>query len=187
LTLEAIRRSPLEGRALPNGARIRATALSAATRLLLRGGPEVVGPVAAAFGVAPPTAPLASASEGARAALWLSPDEWLLIAEDQPADLFAGLETALASVFHTLVDVSHRQVAIDLEGPGAARALSAGVPLDLDVVGFPVGMAARTLLFKAEITLWRREETRFRIEVARSFGPYVADVLDQSARDQELG
>ena len=71
--------------------------------------------------------------------------------------------------------------------PARRALLSAGVPLDLDLVGFPVGMAARTLLLKAEITLWRREETRFRIEVARSFGPYVADVLDQSARDQELG
>lgn len=187
MTLEAIRRSPLEGRALPGGERVRATALPAATRLLLRGGADVAGPVAAAFGVAPPMRPLASASEGARSALWLSPDEWLLIADDQPTDLFAGLDAALAGVFHTLVDVSHRQAAIELAGPGAARALSAGVPLDMDLVGFPVGMVVRTLLIKAEITLWRREETRFRIEVARSFGPYVADVLDQSARDQELG
>ncbi len=186
MTLEAIRRSPLDGRALPNGEKVHASVRPDATRLLLRGGADVVGPVGAAFGVVPPTRPLGSARENGRAALWLGPDEWLLIAEDRPADLFAGLEAALGGAFHTLVDVSHRQVAIDLSGPGAARVLSAGVPLDMDLVGFPVGMVARTLLIKAEITLWRREETRFRIEVARSFAAYVAAALDQSARDQEL-
>ena len=60
------------------------------------------------------------------------------------------------------------------------------MPLDLDVDAFPVGMVARTLLLKAEITLWRRETERFRLEVARSFAPYVAAILTASARDQEL-
>ena len=40
-------------------------------------------------------------------------------------------------------------------------------------------MVARTLLLKAEITLWRREAERFRLEVARSFAPYVAAILDR--------
>ena len=135
---------------------------------------------------APPTRPLASAAEGPRAALWLGPDEWLLIAEDEPAELGAKLEAALAGVPHALVDVSHRQCAIEVAGPGAARLLNAGVPLDLDLAVFPVGMVARTLLLKAEIGLWRRGAERFRVETGRSFGPYVAAVLDASARDQEL-
>ncbi len=185
MTLEAMaaRRSILAGLALPPGAR----ALPFATRLLLRGGPEVCEPVGAVFGVAPPTGPLASASEGQRAALWLGPDEWLLIAEDGPADLATKLQAALAGVFHALVDVSHRQVAIEVGGPGAARLLAAGVPLDLDLSAFPVGMVTRTLLLKAEITLWRREAEQFRLEVVRSFAPYVAAVLTQAAADQQAG
>ena len=128
-----------------------------------------------------------AAAEGARAALWLGPDEWLLIAEDDEPGLGAAVEAALAGVPHALVDVSHRQCAIELAGPGAARLLNAGVPLDLDLEAFPVGMVARTLLLKAEITLWRREAERFRLEVARSFAPYVAAVLSASARDQAAG
>ena len=189
MTLEAVaaRRSILEGRELPDNARARAVAAPFATRFILRGGEDVAGPVGAAFGVEPPSRPLASAAEGPRAALWLGPDEWLLIAEDEPAELALRLETALLGVFHALIDVSHRQVAIEVAGPGAARLLAAGVPLDLDMDGFPVGMTTRTLLLKAEITLWRREAERFWLDVGRSFAPYVAAALVQAAADQEAG
>jgi len=126
---------------------------------------------------------LPSGFVGERAALWLGPDEWLLIAEDG-ADVQAKLEAALGGVFHSLVDVSHRQVGISVEGPRAARLLAAGCPLDLDLPAFPVGMSTRTLLVKAEIGLWRREVDLFRIEVLRSFAPYVARILDEASRDQ---
>ncbi len=182
----AERRSVLHGRVLPANGKVEAVASPFATRFILRGGPDAAAPVGAAFGVAPPLQPLRAISEGARAALWLGPDEWLLIAEDEPAELGAKLEAALAGVPHALVDVSHRQCAIEVAGPGAARLLNAGVPLDLDPAAFPVGMVARTLLLKAEIVLWRREAERFRVETGRSFGPYVAAVLEASARDQEL-
>ena len=183
MTFNVVRRSVLDGRALPSIARVKATALPFATRLILRGGADVVGPVAEAFGVAPPTKPMGSAASGERAALWLGPDEWLLIAEDG-ADVQAKLESALGDVFHSLVDVSHRQVGLSVEGPGAARLLAAGCPLDLDLRAFSVGMSTRTLLVKAEIGLWRREENLFRIEVLRSFAPYVARILDEASRDQ---
>ena len=179
MTLNVARRSVLDGRALPSVA----TALPFATRLILRGGADVVGPVAEAFGVAPPTQPLSSAASGARAALWLGPDEWLLIAEDG-ADVQAKLESALGDVFHSLVDVSHRQVGLSVEGPGAARLLAAGCPLDLDLRAFSVGMSTRTLLVKAEIGLWRPTEDGFHIEMLRSFAPYVARILDEASRDQ---
>jgi sarcosine oxidase, subunit gamma len=184
LTLEAIRRSPLEGRALPSSEAVRAVAAPFATRCLLRGGADVVEPVAAAFGLVPPTKPLTSASEGARAVFWLGPDEWLLL-DEELGDWGDKLEAALAGVFHSLVDVSHRQTAIGISGPRSERTLSAGVPLDLDLSAFPVGMVTRTLLIKAEIVLWRRDPELFRLETGRSFAPYVAAVLKRSAEDQE--
>jgi sarcosine oxidase subunit gamma len=111
----------------------------------------------------------------------------LLIAEDDDGRLGGAVEAALAGVAHALTDVSHRQCAIELSGPRAARLLNAGVPLDLDPEAFPIGMVTRTVLLKAEITLWRREAERFRLEVARSFAPYVAAILTASARDQAAG
>jgi sarcosine oxidase subunit gamma len=183
----AERRSILSGRALPDNDRVKATVAPNAARWILRGGPEVSLAVGAVFGAAPPLEPLRAASQETRAALWLGPDEWLLIAEDETSELGGELEAALAGLPHALVDVTHRQCAIELAGPGAARLLNAGVPLDLDQASFPIGMATRTLLLKAEITLWRREAERFRLEVARSFAPYLAAVLEASARDQAAG
>jgi len=182
----ARRRSILDGRALPANDRVRAAAAALASRWILRGGPEVSLAVGAAFGAAPPLEPLRAAEQGPRAALWLGPDEWLLVAEDAAPELGRELEAALGAIPHALVDVSHRQCGIELSGPGAARLLNAGVPLDLDLAAFPVGMATRTVLLKAEIALWRREPERFRLEVGRSFAPYVAAVLDASARDQAV-
>ena len=183
MSFDAVRRSVLDGCALPASAR----ALPFATRFSLRGGADVVAPVSAAFGVAPPTKPLGSAASGDRAALWQGPDEWLLIAEAGAGDLEGRLEAALGNVFHTLVDISHRQVGLTVEGPAAARLLATGCPLDLDLSAFPVGMATRTLFVKAEIGLWRRAETAFRLEVGRSFAPYVAHMLNEAARDQGEG
>ena len=182
----AVRRGPLEGFALPDTAKVKAVVLPFAARWILRGGPDVVAPAGAAFGATPPSQPLRAASEGPRAALWMGPDEWLLIAEDDASDVASALEAALASAPHALVDVSQRQCAIEISGPGAVRLLNAGVPLDLDAATFPVGMVVRTLLLKAEVVLWRRDSERFRLETGRSFAPYVAAVLTASARDQEL-
>jgi sarcosine oxidase subunit gamma len=177
------RRSPLEGIALAGGA----GALSLVppmSRLNFRGRISTVGRVAAAFGVEPAMEPCRAAVGGARAALWLGPDEWLLLARDgEVSAITKVLETALSPLPHSLVDVSHRQVGLKLEGEHAALLLSAGCPLDLDIHAFPTGMCTRTLLQKAEIVLWRTVEAAFQIEVARSFAPYVARFLAQAERD----
>ena len=52
-----------------------------------------------------------------RAAIWLGPDEWLLIAEGvDPEVVAAEIEAALSATPHSLVDVSHRQVGIEVRG-----------------------------------------------------------------------
>ena len=67
-------------------------------------------------------------------------------------------------------------------GADAARVLSAGCPLDLRLKSFPVGLATRTLFDKADIVLWRRAETDFRVEVNRSFAPWLAEAMIEAAR-----
>ena len=133
-------------------------------RLLLRGPTPALS---AAYGMALPTTPCRAAGS----ALWLGPDEWLLL--DSPD---AGPHPGSA------VDVSDRQLALILEGNLAPDVLAAGCPLDLHPTAFPVGMCTRTVFGKAEIVLWRMDAQRWRIEVWRSFAAYVQGLMIEAAR-----
>ena len=146
----------------------------ALARFILRG-EESLATLSVRFGVEIPTAPCRAEAVGARAAVWLGPDEWLLLAPEGEEE---AIGAAIGDLAGALVEVSQRQTALILEGAGAALALSGGVPLDLSAGAFPVGMATRTLFEKAEILLWRTRPERFHIEVLRSFAPYVWSMLE---------
>jgi len=175
--------SPLQGFALPAGPRFTLAEAPPAARLILRGSEAVRVACGMVFGAELPARLGAAGEGGKRAALWLGPDEWLLIAEDADAMTISDiLETVLDGTAHSLVDVSHRQIGLTASGPASARVLNSGCPLDLDPRAFPVGFATRTLFDKAEIVLWRRAEATFHVEVWRSFAPYLAAALAEAAR-----
>jgi len=123
---------------------------------------------------------------GSRATLWLGPDEYLLL-DSAPgassAGVFEALESAMGGAPHALVDVSHRQFALELCGPHASAILNGGCPLDLDPGEFPVGMCTRTVFAKADIVLWRSRADAFHVEVWRSFAGYVGGVLGEIAKE----
>lgn len=152
--------------------RLRLQPAEELARLALRGDASALG---AAFGLALRTRPCRATEAGGRSALWLGPDEWLLLAP--PGTLDANAPVSGASV----VDIGHRQVGLVLDGPGAPDALAAGCPLDLHPPAFPVGMCTRTVFGKAEIVLWRRDTERFHIEVWRSFAAYVHGLIERAS------
>jgi sarcosine oxidase subunit gamma len=123
-------------------------------------------------------------SAGGRTAMRLGPDEWLLSGpESEAAQIARDVEAALDGLHHALFDVSHRQVALSVAGPGAAAVINAGCPLDLGPTAFPAGSATRTLLGKAEIILSRPGGApAFKVECVRSFAPYVRDFLLEAAQ-----
>lgn len=173
------RRTALEGRAAGQPW-VSVTPAAPAQRLSLRAPRDSVVALSKALGLTLPERPMASAADGDRAALWLGPDEWLVIDEGREA-----LAAALAGVkaFHSAVDVSHRNLGILVAGRGAEATLAAGCPRDLSQAAFPVGSCARTVLGKAEIVVWRTGAEAFRVECWRSFGDYVFTFLAEAARD----
>jgi len=175
----AIRKPALSG-LLAGSATVRLTVAPVASRLSLRAPAESVSALSSALGLILPTSPKTSGRAGARSALWLGPDEWLVIDEagsDLPA-LLSG-----ADVLHSAVDVSHRNVGIVVSGPGAEATLSAGCPQDLSLEIFPVGACSRTIFGKVEIVLFRTEDDTFRVECWRSFSDYVFGLLAEGAED----
>jgi sarcosine oxidase subunit gamma len=193
---KAAAKAPAEAAArtfVPEGRRKRTSRVtiepaSPANRVSLRAPTESLAALSRALGVKLPEQPMGSAfgksgdfaGEGGRVALWLGPDEWLVI-DTAGGDPLA--DCGKAKAFHSAVDISHRQVAINVSGAGAADVLNAGCPRDLSLDAFPVGAAARTVLGKVEIVLLRIGEEAFRVECWRSFSDYAFTFLAEAARD----
>ena len=167
---------------LAHGSRFAATPVGPATRFVFRGRGPAIDAAATAFGVALPREACRAAEAAERAALWLGPDEWLLLAPDGEGEAIAAACRAIEAP-HSLVEVSHRNTAVTLSGSEVTKAIASGCPLDLHLAAFPVGMCTRTLYAKAEIVLWRRAVDRFRLECGRSFAPYVHGVLADAAAE----
>jgi sarcosine oxidase subunit gamma len=126
--------------------------------------------------VALPREACRAATNGTMSALWIGPDEWLVLLTD-------GQSMPLNAAGGSIVEVSDRQVGINVSGPAAADAINAFNALDLHIESFPIGMCTRTRFDKAEIVLWRTAAETFRIEVWRSFAPYVLGCLAEATRE----
>lgn len=153
-------------------AEVRLVALPPATRCIIRGDARALAPL----GIILPNTCCVT-TDGERTLLWLGPDEFLLLL---PAHAAPNIEVQPPA---SVVDVSHRDVALGVSGPRAAWAINAFCALDLHPSSFPVGRCTRTLFGKAGIVLWRTGADTFRIDVARSLAPYVWDCLEEARRE----
>lgn len=159
--------------------------LPPASRLVLRGASQALAAADEALDLPRSDIPCRAVRNGGRCALWLGPDERLLIGPADAAGEMRGLlQRALAGVPHSLVEISHAQAAFELSGAHAIPALNTGCPLDLDPASFPVDMCTRTVFAKAQIVLWRTSLETFRLETGRSFAPYVTKILALSAPER---
>lgn len=178
------RRSPaLSPAATPGGTRV--TVLGPSARFVLRVADVQSNPPAVCGGF-DLSGPLnTSRSHGERISARLGPDEWLLIGpESEAAILTASASANLVGRVFSLVDVSHRNVAMTVSGPAACAVLNAGIALDLSETAFPAGSATRTLLGKAEVVLLRTgAPATYRVECWRSFAPYVHALLTDVAQE----
>jgi sarcosine oxidase subunit gamma len=176
---KAAHRNPAQAGREFSAMNVKLATLPPAHRISLRAPAASVDALSGAIGLDLPQKPKTSASKGSRTALWLGPDEWLVI--DDASDPLG--DCASVEALHSAVGVSHRNIAISVTGPGAANTVNAGCPQDLSLGAFPVGACSRTILGKVEIVLLRTGEDAFRVECWRSFSDYVFTFLTEAARD----
>ena len=159
-----------------------------AVRFSLRIDPDIASRLEAAAGFAL-TQPINRLVGDSKMSMRLGPDEWLLVALEQEAEAITlELKEALGSHLHSLVDITHCNIALTLTGSRAVDVLNTGCPLDLHPSMFPPGMSTRTVFAKCEIILARMpDDTAFRLECWRSFGRYLEGFLRNSARLQGIG
>ncbi len=176
----ALARPPHEGRRFANTAISIEQALPA-SRVSLRAGSNELAELTKPLGFKLPTRPGTSKIKSSLSALWLGPDEWLLI-NSNPKTVSALMEK-LDTIKCSNVDISHRNTAIIISGKAVEDVLNAGCPRDLSLDAFPPGSCSRTLFGKIEIILWRLTDDRFHIEVWRSYSEYLWAYLLDAAKD----
>lgn len=143
--------------------------------------PEVRTILSQHAGCGLPVQPLETARRGTLGALWLGPDEWLLVGSGD--DLSDRLATAFRGHFVTVTDVSDAYCIVRLAGPAARDVLAKGCGLDTHDSAFPPGKVARSLLAKAEIILHRTAADAFEIYVARSYADYLWRWLEDAGAE----
>ena len=132
--------------------------------------------VGSAMGFDLPVEPNTVTGGGDRQALWLGPDEWLVVTPpDERGPVADGLDEALAGVHSSVTDISGGQTLINLTGEKAREVLAKGCSLDLHPRAFGEGRCAQTLISGANVILvWAVPEPSFDIIVRRSFADYLA-------------
>lgn len=111
-----------------------------------------------------------------RGALWMAPDEVLLIAEGGVATAAAIAQT-LAGAPHLVADVSDARVAFRVAGPGARAVLARLSPADLSAPAFGPGRVRRTRLAQVACAVWMPADTGIDLVVSRSVAGYARAAL----------
>lgn len=148
------------------------------------------GPAADAVGLALglqlPLEPNTAVRSGDLGALWLGPDEWLVVG---PAGSESGLESRIREAVGdepaAVTDVSAQRTTLLVAGARAGDLLAHGCPLDLHRRSFGAGRCAQTTLARTQVVLVRRDERKpgFWVLVRSSFAGYLADWLLDAASE----
>ena len=128
-----------------------------------------------AFACKLPLTPNKSVAAGARVALWLGPDQWLILL---PAGDAGALARDLAGHAASVVDVSDLRAVFELAGPRARDVLRKGCAIDLHPRVFGPGDCALTALARVRVALCQVDERPgYRILIERSYAVYLWDWL----------
>lgn len=175
----AVRNNPSAGNKYAN-AHVSIESAAPAARINFRATPKGAKDFGKVIGLELPTEPGLVAKKGSTLAVWVGPDEWLILDEKKSIDdLMPRRENAQFSA----TDISHRNVAFVVSGEAAAMVLNSGCPRDLSLSAFPANTGSRTIFGKAEVVIIRSGRNAFRVECWRSFSPYVWELLLDGAKD----
>lgn len=171
--------SALGGATFDGFARIREIGPSGMITLRAKGLKDFDKAIGAAVGTKVP-AMRRIVRSGARACVWMSPDEYLLILPHaEVAKTLDAVASALAGQHHLAVDVSDARAVFRIEGVQAIDVLRKLCPVDLDRL--QPDDVRRTRVAQVAAAFWA-EDDGFTLVSFRSVAGYVMDVLSHSAR-----
>ncbi len=136
-------------------------------------------------GLSLPETPNSFLEQAGRRALWLGPNDWLIVlADGEETALAEALRAALAGQHASIAEVGHSRTVIGLAGARAREVLRKGCSLDLHPRAFGPGQCAQTLLARADMILLQADDRpTYEINARRSFADYVWRWLEDAARE----
>ncbi|MGW4568718.1 sarcosine oxidase subunit gamma [Streptomyces sp. NPDC004561] len=140
--------------------------------------------VGLALGIQLPLEPDTVVRSGDLTAVWLGPDEWLVVGRPgAQRELESRIRAAAGDDPVSVTDVSAQRTTLLVGGPRARDLLAHGCALDLHPRAFGPGRCAQTTVARAQVVLVARDETRagFWVLVRASFAGYLADWLLDAA------
>ncbi|CAM5683467.1 putative Sarcosine oxidase subunit gamma [Streptomyces afghaniensis 772] [Streptomyces afghaniensis] len=140
--------------------------------------------VGLALGLQLPVEPGAVVRAGELTALWLGPDEWLVVGPPGGRrDLESRIREAAGDEPVSVIDVSAQRTTLLVAGPRARDLLAHGCSLDLHPRVFGPGRCAQTNLARTQVVLVARDDPRagFWVLVRASFAGHLTDWLLDAA------
>jgi sarcosine oxidase subunit gamma len=184
--VELSRQSSLAHRTTPDNTSISMREITSRGMIDLRGltsDRKFMSVAKLALGFDLPKAPRTSAGFGDLKALWLSPDQWLILCNSDKANaLHAELVKELRSTHSLAVNVSDMRAVIRLEGEGVRETLMKGSTLDLTDGTYTPGTVRRLRFAEIAGLLHVVEDTVIDLYVFRSYADYTWEFLVKAAR-----
>ena len=127
-----------------------------------------------------PTEANTSSTSDKLTAIWLSPDEWMIISNELVSkdtnkyDLYEILFNRISKTnLGAVIDVTDHFVQLELKGKNIYEIFSAGSPFNFNEFKEKKGSTAQTVLNHIDVILHHKEENAVNLFVRRSFAEHL--------------
>ena len=175
-----------QGNAAPGDAGVMLGERPFSGKINLRGDPESVEFLAAVSGILGfglPREANTVAGNGGVKALWLGPDEWLVVTPpEKDQALLEKLSEGLKGIHAAVTDVGDGRFTMSVSGPRARDLLAKGCGLDLHPRLFGTGRCAQSLLARVPVLVHQTHDApTFEVTVNRNMAVYLWEWLADAA------
>jgi len=162
------------------------------TKINLRGSlsnKEFASKIGKILGMILPKEACSTSSKEKITSLWLGPNEWLLVSNDEISKETITYELELVlfdniskTNMGAITNVTDHFTIFILSGSNIFEILSKGCPFDFTSENFGDNKAVQTILNHVDVTIHRKSENDVDLYVRRSFADYLWDWLKDSAK-----
>ena len=147
-----------------------------------------------ALGFALPVTANTAATKGSKSALWMGPDEWMIVTPpDGAAKVLSALHDKLAGQHVAASDVSDSRTIIELSGKNAREVLMKGCGIDFHPRAFGPGQCVQSTLALAHVMIHQTAQHKktgaptYHLYVHRSFAEYLWAWLEDAGNEYGIG